>query len=50
MVIEFLRVYLTVRTMDFVFSLGLGLSVVIFQFRIVCHTVAQETDRGSRCG
>ena len=102
--IEFLNVYLTVRTMDFVFlarirvisryfpvsdcipyscarkrtwlslwlglavyifrfgryiveyarrtscfSLGLGLAVSIFQFWIVYHTVAQETDRGSRC-
>ena len=31
------------------FSLGLGLAVSIFQFWIVYHTVAQETDRGSRC-
>ena len=32
------------------FSLGLGLAVSIFQFWIVYHTVAQERDRGSRCG
>ena len=31
-------------------SLGLGLAVSIFQFWIVYHTVAQERDRGSRCG
>ena len=32
------------------FSLGLGLAVSIFQFWNVYHTVAQEGDRGSRCG
>ena len=32
------------------FSLGLGLAVSNFQFWIVYHTVAQERDRGSRCG
>ena len=32
------------------FSLGLGLAVSIFQIWIVYHTVAQERDRGSRCG
>ena len=32
------------------FLLGLGLAVSIFQFWIVYHTVAQERDRGSRCG
>ena len=31
-------------------SLGLGLAVSIFQCCIVYHTVAQEIDRGSRCG
>ena len=32
------------------FSLGLGLAVSNLQFWIVYHTVAQERDRGSRCG
>ena len=32
------------------FSLGLGLAVSICQFWIEYHTVAQERDRGSRCG
>ena len=38
----------TIRTSCF--SLGLGLAVSIFQFRIVYHTVAQERERCSRCG
>ena len=32
------------------FPLGLWLAVSICQFWIVYHTVAQERDRGSRCG
>ena len=40
-IFQFWNVYRTV---------GLGLAVSIVQFWIVYHTVAQEIDRGSRCG
>ena len=49
-IFQFLNVYRTVCKKDFVFLVRLGLVVIIFQFWIVCHTVAQERDRGSRCG
>ena len=46
----FWNVYRTVRRKVFVFFARVGLAVSIFQFWIVYHTVAQERDRGSRCG
>ena len=49
-IFQFWDVYRTVRKKDFVFSLGLGLAVSIFQFWIAYYTVAQERDRGCRCG
>ena len=49
-IFQFWNVYRTVRKKASCFSLGLGLAVSIFQFWIVYHTLAQERDRGSRCG
>ena len=49
-IFQFWNVYRTVRKMASCFSLGLGLAVSMFQFWIVYHTLAQERDRGSRCG
>ena len=49
-ILQFWKVYRTIRKKDFVFLTRVRVSSPCFQFWIVYHTVAQETDRGSRCG
>ena len=49
-ILQFWNVYRTVRKKDFMFITRARVSSQYFQFWIVYHTVAQERDRGSRCG
>ena len=49
-ILQFWNVYRIVRKKDFMFLTSVRVSSPYFHFWIVYHTVAQETDRGSRCG
>ena len=49
-IFQFWNVYRTVRKKDFVFLASGRVISQYFQFWIVYHIVAQERDRGSRCG
>ena len=49
-IFQFWNVYRTVHKKDFVFLARVMVSSQYFPFWIVYHTVAQERDRGSRCG
>ena len=49
-IFQFWKVYRTVRKKDFVFLARVRVSSQYFPVLIVYHTVAQERDRGSRCG